>query len=238
MGIINFRGKRDKAISKPAEQILVSDYMTKKLITFKPSDSLDHVINLLIKNKISGGPVVNDKNGKLCNVTLGPCSTPEKETEYKCPVRGVDFVDDDEWKDKVNIWFQTRFEIAKQFAVLSVEWKGKKITLEEALAPLTDPKTVSENPHLVELSAQVAELSNETDKIAEKTEEEVDQHLQDAQKQMEEHNKAMEEVDKIVSSTTPEEEEQKIGGKKSRKKRRTKKRKSIRRKKAKKTKKH
>ncbi len=53
MGIINFRGKRDKAISKLAEQILVSDYMTKKLITFKPSDSLGHVINLLIKNEIT-----------------------------------------------------------------------------------------------------------------------------------------------------------------------------------------
>jgi len=52
MGIINFQGKRNKEISKPTPQILVSDYMTKKLITFNPSDSLVHVINLLIKNKI------------------------------------------------------------------------------------------------------------------------------------------------------------------------------------------
>ena len=59
MGIINFRGKRDKTIFKPAEQILVSDYMTKKLITFKPSDSLGHVINLLIKNKILAPKLYN-----------------------------------------------------------------------------------------------------------------------------------------------------------------------------------
>ena len=74
MGIINFQGKRDKKICKPTSQILVSDYMTKKLITFSPGDSLSHVINLLIKNKISGGPVVNDKNELIpidCNLRAG-----------------------------------------------------------------------------------------------------------------------------------------------------------------------
>ena len=82
MGIINFRGKRDKAISKPAEQILVSDYMTKKLITFKPSDSLDHVINLLIKNKISGGPVVNDKNELIGIISETDCIKHISESKY------------------------------------------------------------------------------------------------------------------------------------------------------------
>ena len=47
MGIINFQGKRDKEICKPTSQILVSDYMTKKLITFSPGDSLSHVINII-----------------------------------------------------------------------------------------------------------------------------------------------------------------------------------------------
>jgi len=82
MGIINFRGKRDKAISKPAEQILVSDYMTKKLITFKPSDSLDHVINLLIKNKISGGPVVNDINELIGIISEGDCMKHISDSKY------------------------------------------------------------------------------------------------------------------------------------------------------------
>ena len=82
MGIINFRGKRDKAISKPAEQILVSDYMTKKLITFKPSDSLEHVINLLIKNKISGGPVVNDKNELIGIISEGDCMKHISDSKY------------------------------------------------------------------------------------------------------------------------------------------------------------
>ena len=52
MGIKSFQGKRDASQGKEEEQILVSDYMTTKLITFKADDSLDHVINLLIKNKI------------------------------------------------------------------------------------------------------------------------------------------------------------------------------------------
>ena len=82
MGIINFRGKRDKAISKLAEQILVSDYMTKKLITFKPSDSLGHVINLLIKNKISGGPVVNDKNELIGIISEGDCMKHVSDSKY------------------------------------------------------------------------------------------------------------------------------------------------------------
>ena len=59
MGIINFQGKRDKEIYKQTSQILVSDYMTKKLITFNPSDSLAHVINLLIKNTVAFNKKLN-----------------------------------------------------------------------------------------------------------------------------------------------------------------------------------
>tara|TARA_B110000003_G_scaffold152808_2_gene153515 strand:+ start:29138 stop:29605 length:468 start_codon:yes stop_codon:yes gene_type:complete len=82
MGIINFRGKRDISIPRYAEQILVSDYMTRKLITFKPSDSLDHVINLLIKNKISGGPVVNNKNELIGIISEGDCIKHISDSKY------------------------------------------------------------------------------------------------------------------------------------------------------------
>ena len=56
--------------------------MTKKLITFKPSDSLDHVINLLIKNKISGGPVVNDKNELIGIISEGDCMKHISDSKY------------------------------------------------------------------------------------------------------------------------------------------------------------
>lgn len=82
MGIINFQGKRDKSASKPVEQILVSDYMTTKLITFKPEQSVQEVIETLIKNRISGGPVVNEKNELIGIISEGDCIKHISESKY------------------------------------------------------------------------------------------------------------------------------------------------------------
>ena len=182
-----------------------------------------------------------DKNGTKCNVLLGPCNTPEKEQKYKCPVRGNDFVNDKDWKEKVTIWFKTRLDAAINIARIDTKWKEEEPTLKQAIVPLTDPNTVSENPKYEELSKQLEVISEETDKIDETTSKEAYKHLADATKLMDEHGKAMEKVDDktidpVLRAATSE--EKKIGGKKSRKKRKTKRRKSIRRKKAKKTKKH
>ena len=73
MGIKSFQGKRETNPSKEGSQILVSDYMTTNLITFKAGDSLDHVIEQLITHKISGGPVVNDKNELIGIISEGDC---------------------------------------------------------------------------------------------------------------------------------------------------------------------
>jgi CBS domain-containing protein len=82
MAIKSFQGKRDTSQGKEKVQILVSDYMTKKLITFKADDSLDHVINLLITNKISGGPVVNDKNELIGIISETDCIKHISESKY------------------------------------------------------------------------------------------------------------------------------------------------------------
>ena len=73
MGIKSFQGKRETNQEKMGAQILVSDYMTTNLITFKAEDSLDHVIAQLIAHKISGGPVVNDKNELIGIISEGDC---------------------------------------------------------------------------------------------------------------------------------------------------------------------
>jgi CBS-domain-containing membrane protein len=73
MGIKSFQGKRETNQAKEGAQILVSDYMTTNLITFKAEDSLDHVIEQLIAYKISGGPVVNDKNELIGIISEGDC---------------------------------------------------------------------------------------------------------------------------------------------------------------------
>tara|TARA_B100000767_G_C19674917_1_gene496924 strand:- start:379 stop:843 length:465 start_codon:yes stop_codon:yes gene_type:complete len=82
MGIKSFQGKRIANKGKESPQILVSDYMTTKLITFKPDDSLDHVIHLLIANKISGGPVVNDKNELIGIISETDCIKHISESKY------------------------------------------------------------------------------------------------------------------------------------------------------------
>jgi CBS-domain-containing membrane protein len=82
MGIKSFQGKRDESQGKKEEQILVADYMTTKLVTFKASDSLDHVISQLIKYKISGGPVVNDKNELIGIISETDCIKHISESKY------------------------------------------------------------------------------------------------------------------------------------------------------------
>ncbi|MDB9887479.1 CBS domain-containing protein [Polaribacter sp.] len=82
MGIKSFQGKRDASQGKEKVHILVSDYMTKKLITFKPEDSLDHVIHLLIANKISGGPVINDQNELIGIISETDCIKHVSESKY------------------------------------------------------------------------------------------------------------------------------------------------------------
>lgn len=82
MAIKNFQGKRDTNQPKEEEQILVSDYMTTKLITFKPEDTLDHVIAQLISYKISGGPVVNDNNELIGIISETDCIKHISESKY------------------------------------------------------------------------------------------------------------------------------------------------------------
>jgi CBS domain-containing protein len=81
MGIFNFQGKR--SIKKEtADSILISDYMTRNLITFKPTDSISHVIQTLIEHNISGGPVVNDKYELIGVISEGDCMKQISESRY------------------------------------------------------------------------------------------------------------------------------------------------------------
>ena len=82
MGIINFQGKRTNQQEKESVPILVSDYMSKNLITFKEDQSIEDVIDSLIKNKISGGPVVNDKNELIGIISEGDCIKQISESRY------------------------------------------------------------------------------------------------------------------------------------------------------------
>lgn len=83
MGIKSFQGarKQQQQITNNAS-LKVSDYMTRDLITFKANQSVEAVINILIKHKISGGPVVNDKNELIGIISEGDCIKQISESRY------------------------------------------------------------------------------------------------------------------------------------------------------------
>ena len=82
MGIKSYIGKRVKQAKGSSESISVSDYMTRNLITFKPDQSVMQVMETLIKKKISGGPVVNDKNELVGIISEGDCIKQISESRY------------------------------------------------------------------------------------------------------------------------------------------------------------
>jgi len=77
----NFRGHQEEK-KKERKLVLVSDYMTKKLITFKPKQSVMEVMQTLIKRRISGGPVVNENNELLGIISEGDCMKEISESRY------------------------------------------------------------------------------------------------------------------------------------------------------------
>jgi CBS domain-containing protein len=62
--------------------LLVRDYMSTKLITFKSGERMERVIDALIKHRISGAPVVNDKNELIGVISEGDCIKHISESRY------------------------------------------------------------------------------------------------------------------------------------------------------------
>ena len=82
MGIKSFQGARkNQNVSEPVA-LKVRDYMTTKLITFKPEQSVQEVVESLIKHKISGGPVVNDRQELVGVISEGDCLKQLSESRY------------------------------------------------------------------------------------------------------------------------------------------------------------
>jgi len=82
MGIKSFMGKRAKPEKNTSEQISVSDYMTRNLIVFSPKQSVLEVMDILIKQNISGGPVVNESQELVGIISEGDCIKQISESRY------------------------------------------------------------------------------------------------------------------------------------------------------------
>jgi CBS domain-containing protein len=61
MGIKSFMGRRSEVKEDKREPIRVRDYMTRKLITFSPDQSINEVMDIILKQRVTGGPVVDDQ---------------------------------------------------------------------------------------------------------------------------------------------------------------------------------
>ena len=70
----SFRGvAQAKPTKSEVQSVSVEDYMTRRLITFSPDQTMDQVIKTLLDKKIAGGPVVDD-DGQLCGIiSEGDC---------------------------------------------------------------------------------------------------------------------------------------------------------------------
>lgn len=82
MGIKSFQGARKQQNTSESVALKVKDYMTTNLITFRPNQSVQEVVESLINNKISGGPVVNDKQELVGIISEGDCLKQLSESRY------------------------------------------------------------------------------------------------------------------------------------------------------------
>jgi CBS domain-containing protein len=83
MGIKSFlaarRGPKKTTADIPFK---VCDYMSKNLITFKSDQRIESVIDAIIKHRISGAPVVNEKNELIGIISEGDCIKQISESRY------------------------------------------------------------------------------------------------------------------------------------------------------------
>lgn len=82
MAIKSFQGSRKQQSNTEGAALKVSDYMTRELITFRPDQMVEEVIQALLKYKISGGPVVNENNELIGIISEGDCLKDISESRY------------------------------------------------------------------------------------------------------------------------------------------------------------
>jgi len=82
MPIKSFQAARQKLIPKRKRSLLVRDYMTRNLITFSPQQSILEVMRILIRNKISGGPVLDEMSRLVGIISEADCIKHLSESKY------------------------------------------------------------------------------------------------------------------------------------------------------------
>ena len=82
MGIKNFQGKHVGDANEQAEKTTVRDCMSTNMVLFKKDQSVIEVVEKLMKYRISGGPVINDKDEVIGIISEGDCIKQISESRY------------------------------------------------------------------------------------------------------------------------------------------------------------
>lgn len=84
MGIKSFQGARPREIAKKEfhAPILVEDYMTRKLVIFRPDQSILEVMEAFATHHISGGPVIDDNGFLVGIISEADCMKQISESRY------------------------------------------------------------------------------------------------------------------------------------------------------------
>ncbi|MFD0931817.1 CBS domain-containing protein [Psychroflexus salinarum] len=82
MGIKNFQGNQVGETNVKAEKITVRDCMSKSMILFTKDQSIIEVVETLIKFRVSGGPVVDDRKCVIGIISEGDCVKQISESRY------------------------------------------------------------------------------------------------------------------------------------------------------------
>lgn len=82
MGIKSFQGKRAAPEKPESAPMLVRDFMTTSLITFREDENIMDAVEKLTQHKISGGCVVDDHNKLLGIISEGDCMKHISDSRY------------------------------------------------------------------------------------------------------------------------------------------------------------
>ena len=82
MGIKSFQGHQIGDANAKAEKITVRDCMSKNMVLFTKDQSVIEVVELLIKNRISGGPVIDEHQHVIGVISEGDCIKQISESRY------------------------------------------------------------------------------------------------------------------------------------------------------------
>jgi len=82
MGIKSFQGKQVGDANVKAEKITVRDCMSQSMILFNKDQSIIEVVDMLIKFRVSGGPVVDEQKRVIGIISEGDCVKQISESRY------------------------------------------------------------------------------------------------------------------------------------------------------------